>query len=264
MSITLVRTTDEPLISTKRTLAETFKLIETITLLVANQKYYAMTLSGKAGVGKTTTVLDTLKSAGYVDVDVYNAACTAEGEEEPAADAPEPKLYKYVKGETTPKGIYQTLQQHWDMLVIFDDCDSSFTNPTAANILKAATDDKRRRVISWNKHMPDGTDSSFSFIGSVIVITNKTKLPSAMHDRAIPIEVTLTPDEVLERIREIAAMPTYMPKYHDEEKNACIDFINENQHEGEFSLRVLSSALVAYREQPEHWQAIVLAKMRGG
>lgn len=226
--------------------------------MVARQKYLGVTLVGTPGVGKTYTVLETLKDAEYTDIDQFN-----ESEDDPESG----KFYKYIKGKTTPLGVYQTLETHFDKLVIFDDCDTSFNHPDAANIIKAATDDKKSRRINWNKNNPFGLSQGFRFIGSVMIISNLAEMPLAIHDRSLPIKLELTPVEIMTRIREIAALPTFEPAYDDAEKNACIEFIErEVQHNSklEFSLRVLSSALCAYRNCPENWQNHVHAKMTGG
>ena len=134
---------------------------------------------------------------------------------------------------------YETLFLYHDKLVIFDDCDDVFSNGDSRNILKAALDSYDKRVIGWNSKITLNTSgmsdtekeaydaslrqailsgswssgdkdaqkmpSEFEFKGGVIFISNiqKDKMEQAIISRSLTIDVTLSRDEMFERIELI-------------------------------------------------------------
>ena len=72
------------------------------------------------------------------------------------------------------EALYFT-QKKGDVLLI-DDADAGFANVEFLNVLKAATDTKGRRVVSWlkqNKRLEEaGVESQFEYNGSVVIISN--------------------------------------------------------------------------------------------
>ena len=61
-------------------------------------------------------------------------------------------------------------------MVVFDDCDTVLFDDLSLNILKAALDSGKKRVIQWNTESRvlerEGIPDHFDFEGSVIFITN--------------------------------------------------------------------------------------------
>jgi hypothetical protein len=86
--------------------------------------------------------------------------------------------FEIVKGAMTAVGLYATLYKYSDPqnVLVFDDCDSAFSDELSLNLLKAALDSGKRRRIFWNSDSSmlrrEGIPDSFEFRGSVIFITN--------------------------------------------------------------------------------------------
>ena len=86
--------------------------------------------------------------------------------------------YEVVKGAMTALGLYAKLYEHADAnhVLVFDDCDSVLMDELSLNILKAALDSGKRRVLHWNadsaKLRSEGIPNKFEFKGGVIFITN--------------------------------------------------------------------------------------------
>ena len=61
-------------------------------------------------------------------------------------------------------------------MLVLDDCDSVLVDDVALNILKAALDTSKKRVVSWNTESrvlrQEDLPNSFEFKGGVIFITN--------------------------------------------------------------------------------------------
>jgi len=74
--------------------------------------------------------------------------------------------------------LYAKLYEHADAnhVLVFDDCDSVLMDELSLNILKAALDSGKKRVLHWNadssKLRTEGIPNKFEFKGGVIFITN--------------------------------------------------------------------------------------------
>jgi hypothetical protein len=85
-----------------------------------------------------------------------------------------------AKGFVRPTGLYLLLHQfrHKGCVIVLDDADSIFADQDALNLLKAACDTTRRRILSWRSETKmtdvDGepVDREFEFEGTIIFITN--------------------------------------------------------------------------------------------
>ena len=95
--------------------------------LVITRKRNSIIISGLAGVGKSFTVEETLKESRLV----------------------KGRDFEIIKGKSTSYALYQSLFENRDKLIVYDDCDSILKNKDAINMLKAALDTNKERVISW-------------------------------------------------------------------------------------------------------------------
>jgi hypothetical protein len=119
-------------------------------------KIRSIFLSGAGGMGKSWTVKQALK-----DID-------PEGEKK--------GRWKFIPGKITPGALYDDLYNYSapGCVVVIDDADSIIkSNITGLNLLKAATDSKKDRVVAWASTKPPGqAPASFKFKASVCVISN--------------------------------------------------------------------------------------------
>lgn len=104
-----------------------FSALEDIVLSTAMGINRSLIVSGAPGLGKSFTVEQVLEGLGD-DVTVT-----------------------YIKGYTRPTGIYRALYEncHANAVIVFDDCDSVFSDDTSLNLLKAACDSSDVRRIHW-------------------------------------------------------------------------------------------------------------------
>jgi hypothetical protein len=185
-----------------------------LTSLVCKGNITSLLVAGGPGIGKSFDVFKTIKGAGLVDG------------------------VSYVKfsGKATATAIYQTLFK-WRQggVIVFDDCDSVWGDEDSTNMLKAALDSYDERAITWLtgrtvdvSKMPraerevfyaavdqqieeDPTSNKikypamFPFEGRVIFISNLPfkKFDTAILSRSAKIDMTLTQDQVFERMRSI-------------------------------------------------------------
>ena len=171
---------------------ERFQFIEQFTTLVAKKIVPSFIITGSGGIGKTTTVNKTLKKLGLKEDTIGSM-----GQSD----------YIVFKGYSTAKALYRMLYENNGKVIVFDDCDSVFKDPIAANVLKSALDSGETRVISWGAESLFGDDlpSRFEFTGRVIFISNLPlkKFPQALISRSLLTDLTLTTEETVERIETI-------------------------------------------------------------
>lgn len=202
----------------KFTVSERFQFIERFTKGVANGVYPSLVVVGDPGVGKSYTVIETLKKQGLkeiitqddLDLRIKNAESDDEIERliletwESAGD------FIVIKGFSTPKMLYRLLWEYNGKIIVIDDADSAFKHPDAANVLKAALDSNEHRIITWGAEKRSADDElpmRFSFTGRVIFISNLplASFPQAILSRSIHVDLTLSIEEKIERIEQIFA-----------------------------------------------------------
>ena len=104
-------------------------------------------------------------------------------------------------------------------------------DPVALNLLKGALDSYGDRYISWNADMrDDDLDKTFKFTGQIIFITNVSseKLDQAVKSRAMVVDLSMTRDEMLQRMRTIAESSDFLPEVSALPKRAALQFLEEN------------------------------------
>ena len=162
-----------------------FGMISHITNMVLDGTAPSFLLTGMAGIGKTYAVRKEIETRELVkDLD-----------------------YRWVSGKASPLGLYSVLHDNRTGLVVFDDCDDVLKQPGALAILKSALDLYKVRTISWpSKTVKDaGMDESFEFTGQVIFISNLdfSRIADALTSRTFKVDVNLTPEQVIEKIKMI-------------------------------------------------------------
>ena len=236
---------------------ERFDMLKDMTKAVKKGDVRAMIVSGPPGVGKSHGVEEVL--------DRYKTLETLGGASK----------YTIVKGAMSPIGLYCKLFNYADKdnVIVFDDCDAVFEEPLALNILKAALDSKKRRMIHWNtdsfKLRNEGVPDSFEFKGSAIFITNldfqdikSKKLKShleALESRCHYMDLTITTErEKMLRIAQViqdGMLNEY--KLDDEVKAEIIDFVDINKKRlRELSLRTVLKVADLAVAFPSKWEAM--------
>jgi|TARA_B110000261_G_scaffold26371_1_gene29055 predicted AAA+ superfamily ATPase len=247
--------TDEETIERLR---ERFEMLEDMTRATKKGDVRAMIVSGPPGVGKSHGVEKVLGKHELLD----NIAQR------------QPK-YEVVKGAMSAIGLYCKLYKHADRdnVLVFDDCDSVFSDELSLNILKAALDSKKNRKICWNtdsfKLRNEGVPDSFEFKGSAIFITNikfdNVKSPkmrdhlSALESRCHYIDLTINTDrEKMLRIKQITK-DGMLDEYALGEGvvDEIVEFCESNKKRlRELSLRTVLKVADLAKAFPTKWEAM--------
>jgi len=236
---------------------ERFDMLKDMTKAVKKGDVRAMIVSGPPGVGKSHGVEEVLDR--YKTLEALGGA----------------SKYTVVKGAMSPIGLYCKLFNYADKdnVIVFDDCDAIFEEPLALNILKAALDSKKKRMIHWNtdsfKLRNEGVPDSFEFKGSAIFITNldfhdikSKKIRShleALESRCHYMDLTITTErEKMLRIAQVirdGMLNDY--KLDDEVKEEIIDFVDINKKRlRELSLRTVLKVADLAVAFPDKWEAM--------
>jgi hypothetical protein len=168
------------------------------------------------------------------------------------------KLYTVVKGYSTAKGLYRTLFENRNRIVVFDDCDSVLRDPVALNLLKGALDSYDKRIISWNAETSGDDDlpRSFEFKGGVIFISNLPifKIDQAVRSRAICVDLSMTTAQKIERMEAIILTEEFLPDYDADTKRAALTFLETMKDEAkELSFRTLIAVTKVAGRGGDNW-----------
>ena len=255
---TLTETDDE--IMTR--LANRFEILEDMTRAVKKGDVRSMIVTGPPGVGKSFGVEKVL-ARHDVFADVANDGKL--------------KKYEVVKGAMSAIGLYKKLYEFSDKksILVFDDCDSVLLDDLSLNILKAALDSSKKRMIHWNTDSrllrSEGVPNSFEFKGGAIFITNikfdhvkSKKLRDhleALESRCHYLDLTIdTEREKLLRIKQVVRDADMLGAYDipDEAKTEVVQFIMDNARRmRELSLRMVLKVADIRVAMPDKWQAVV-------
>lgn len=232
---------------------ERFDFVEKIVGMVASKTTASAIISGQGGLGKTYSVVKALESAGLRNI-------TDLADFQVGTLINTKTSYRVVKGYSTAKGLFRTLQESNGCTIVFDDCDSILKDPIALNLLKGALDSYGDRYISWNADMrDDDLDKTFKFTGQVIFITNVSseKLDQAVKSRAMVVDLSMTRDEMLERMRTIAESAEFLPEIEAVAKRAALDFLQDNLDSvANLSLRTLIQTVKIANSGDSSWKKL--------
>ena len=247
----------------KGRLRERFQVLEDMTRAVKKGQVRAMIVSGPPGVGKSFGVEAVLSK--------HDTMANIAGNEKL-------KKYEVVKGAMSALGLYKKLFEFSGTknILVFDDCDSVLLDDLSLNILKAALDSGKKRMIHWNTESHalnrDGIPDSFEFKGGAIFITNikfdnvkSRKLRDhleALESRCHYLDLTIDTDrEKILRIRQIiedGMLNEY--DFGDEGREEVVNFIDTHKTElRELSLRMVLKIADLKASFPDRWENV--AKM---
>ena len=254
----LAQVTDDEILERMRV---RFNILDDMTRAVKKGDVRAMIVTGPPGVGKSFGVEKVLaKHDVFADV----------------AQNSKLKKYEVVKGAMSAIGLYSKLFEYSDAksILVFDDCDSVLLDDLSLNILKAALDSSKKRMIHWNTDSrllrSEGVPNSFEFKGGAIFITNikfdnvrSKKLRDhleALESRCHYLDLTIdTEREKILRIKQVVTECGMLDDYEfsDLEKQVLIDFVDLNKKKlRELSLRTVLKIADLKRSMPANWRAV--------
>jgi hypothetical protein len=240
-------------------IATRFEVLDEMSRACINGDIRAMIVSGPPGVGKSYGVETQMEKASMFD-----------------KLAGKKVRFQIVKGAMTALGLYTQLYKYSDTknVLIFDDCDSVFTDDLSLNILKAALDSGKTRRICWNSDSrllrEEGIPNTFNFNGSAIFITNLKfgnikykKLQDhleALQSRCHFLDLTIDGDrDKMLRIKQVhrdadgGLFKDY--DFNEEQSQIVIDFMWENHTKlREVSLRMCLKIADLVKISPGNWK----------
>lgn len=204
--------------------------------LIARGGVNGLLVRGSGGFGKTFTVTSSLE----------------------AASVP----FSVVRGYSSNASLYNYLYQHRTELIVLDDVDSIFDDLTGINILKSVLDTNRERLVCWNSTSSVIEVPSFIFTGRIIFISNMTSLTKNPHmeallTRVLSIDLTMTREEMLDRIRHIAKTSEFEGLSRTERMQVA-HFIKVNEASiQKLNLRVYHHACTLYKTDRREWRDLL-------
>ena len=219
----------------------------------------ALILSGPPGIGKSYGVTTKLEQTSMFDnLQAVNK-------------------WEVVKGATSGLGLYKKLYQYSKAgsVIVFDDCDTVLFDDLSLNILKAALDTGKKRIIQWNTESRvldrEGIPDKFEFEGAVIFITNvkfdavkSKKLRDhldALMSRCHYIDLTIesVADKML-RIKQVIEGGMLSEYKFDDVKaveQSIVDYMETNgKRIQELSLRMAIKLAELIKMRPTDWQSV--------
>ena len=214
----------------KRDPKDMFDNLEKLTKMVGRGIQPSLVVTGGAGLGKTFLVKKTLADMGLEEA----------------------KQFVHFKGRATAAGLFVTLYENCDKIIVLDDCDSVFKDADAVNLLKAALDSYDTRKISYISTKPlkdtygDPVPRHFEFTGKIIFISNLSQatLDDAVKSRSFVSDITMTQEQMFLRIEQLMDdMESRIPETAKQQALSIMKELHEKYSGVEINLRSFIKAI---------------------
>jgi hypothetical protein len=231
-----------------------FQFVSDIVKMVAGRKTPSAIITGDGGLGKTYSVVKALKECGLKDMTEFLS------ESDIGAVTMTSQMFTVIKGYSTAKALYRVLYENRNSTVVFDDCDSVLKDPDALNLLKGALDSFDKRFITWNAEMRDDQlPRLFQFKGGIIFISNMSpeKLDQALKTRSMCMDVSMTLEQKIQRMRTIMKCDEFLPGIPMSYKEEALEVIDQFKGQAkEVSLRTLISTTKIRANDSGNWKQL--------
>ena len=239
-----------PVKESRFSINERFGFVSDMVAMLASGAQASVVVTGPGGLGKSFTVSQTLTALGFKDVSVLEDFAVG-------TVLKTAKTFRVIKGYSTPKGLYRTLYENKDGVIVFDDCDSVLKDPTSLNLLKGALDSYSRRIISWRADIKDeDLPTSFEFKGRVIFISNlaSSNIDQAIITRSMAVDLSMTNKQKIERMQHLLTSGEFMPEFDKTIKADAMGLIERLQDSvKELSLRTLIQVTKIRQGAGKNW-----------
>ena len=229
---------------------ERFGFVSDMVTMLANGAQASVVVTGPGGLGKSFTVSKTLNACGFKDISTLDDVAVG-------TIIKTNKAFRVIKGYSTPKGLYRTLYENRDGVIVFDDCDSVLKDPVSLNLLKGALDSYSRRIISWRADIKDeDLPTTFEFKGRIVFISNlaSTQIDQAIITRSMAVDLSMTRKQKIERMRHLLDSGEFMPEFDKGTKNDAMSLIDKLQDKvKELSLRTLIQVTKIRKSAGSNW-----------
>jgi hypothetical protein len=253
VSITKFNSEPAPVVESRFTINERFGFVSDMVTMLAIGDQASVIVTGPGGLGKSFTVTQALRQSGLQDVSLT--------EDFEVGETMSKSAYRVIKGYSTPKGLYRTLYENRNGVIVFDDCDSVLKDPVSLNLLKGALDSYSRRIISWRADLrDDDLPTTFEFKGRVIFISNlsSNQIDQAIITRSMAVDLSMTPQQKIERMKFILDSDEFMPEYPRAMKLDALNLIDSlRDNVKEMSLRTLIQVTKIRKANPNgKWKSL--------
>jgi hypothetical protein len=213
-------------------------VLERFVETILEAKYnHSLFLTGRAGLGKSYTVMKTLnKEKNKKKMD-----------------------YKLILGNITPLELYHNLYQYRTSILVFDDTQALLKNKQSMSLLLSAmwtaNPDNIRNVNWLSSSQKLKAPQNFDFEGKIIFIANEIpKDVEPVVSRCMDYELVLSYADILLIMTEIAKMPHKV--LTKEQRLEVLNWIKENTDETveNFDLRLQSKLETLYEYNKENWK----------
>jgi hypothetical protein len=222
-------------------MAQVLDTMEELTRCVAMGYSNGLFVSGPGGIGKTYRITETLRMMSL-----------QEGSD-----------YIKITGYSTPAGLYKTLCENSDKLIIFDDCDNITRDPVGLNLLKAVLDTLPVRQVCWSSVL-ENLPTSFVFTGRVIFISNMdvekitNSSLNALMTRVLQVAIGGSREEIIELM--ILLLPSIAAMLTPDDQAILAEFLRDNSTRiKNLSLRWVVNLVSLYRFSPLKWQQLAIS-----
>ncbi len=233
------------------TINERFGFVSDMVTMLAQGAQASVVVTGPGGLGKSFTVNQTLSANGFTDVSTVEELAVG-------TKVNGPKSFRVIKGYSTPKGLYRTLYENKDGVIVFDDCDSVLKDPVSLNLLKGALDSYSKRIISWRADIRDeDLPTTFEFKGRIVFISNlaSSQIDQAIITRSMAVDLSMTKMQKIERMRHLLNTGEFMPEFDKAEKQDAMDLIESVKDTvKELSLRTLIQVTKIRKSAGKNWK----------
>ena len=239
-----------PVQESRFSINERFGFVSDMVAMLASGAQASVVVTGPGGLGKSFTVSQTLTALGFKDVSLLEDFAIG-------TILKTAKTFRVIKGYSTPKGLYRTLYENKDGVIVFDDCDSVLKDAVSLNLLKGALDSYSRRIISWRADIKDeDLPTSFEFKGRVIFISNlaSSNIDQAIITRSMAVDLSMTNKQKIERMQHLLSSGEFMPEFDKTIKADAMGLIERLQDSvKELSLRTLIQVTKIRQSAGKNW-----------
>ena len=225
---------------------EKYNPIKTYIQALSKDLGHGLILLGRAGLGKTESVLNSLQELNYK----------------------ERQHYLYLTSYISPLQLYKKMQEVNKLknpkILILDDAEAVFQSQQSIGLIKSALwqslDNKRKVCWVSGTSQLFGVDKEFYFEGKIIFMLNELNLKdpsiSAIADRTLFYKFDLSREDVISLIKKRALEKDEfnIPK---DKRLEIADYIGKVATD-ETSLRLLVKAFQMYKISPNHYQELLL------
>lgn len=204
-----------------------------LTRMIARENIRSVMFEGEGGLGKTHTILSTLKE--------------------------EKTNFRYIRGYTTPLSLYIDLYKHRETpVIVIDDTDGIFRNNIGKSLIKSVLDPQINETHYHSTQLPEGIPDNFIPQSRYIICANQYPNDSdfkALRDRCVYYLFSFNYKQKIDILRLLSKL-----EYKDtsqEDRDIIFGFINKHSNKAtNLSIRTLFKVYDLYLYDRSIWQNI--------